>query len=140
MTGHDLAALPREQRVVVYRNRTASRQGRVIWSVAKATRTDGKGRLLAHVEHLALIDVTAVLSARAHTLRRDGGHREVVGWLAGTISDEPIDAPARVSFDLYGNDSSGAFFTADGIAFDHAAAATFGPAGAHVTSPQGAAQ
>ena len=121
-------------RVVVYRNLNRSRPRRPVWSVADATSTDGKGRVREHRETVHLTNVRPIVSKRAETIRTNGGHREVVAWLAGELADpiSPPDTEHRVSFDLYAD----ARFRADGETFDHADRARFGPDGAYVEGPR----
>lgn len=128
-----VADLADGRRVVVYRNlNAAKRDPKVfIWSVAFATGTDGCGKLIGHVTELTLDDVRCVVSQRAHRIRREGGHREVVAWLAGYPSTGFTAADRKVTFDLY-NDC---FFRADGTRFDRARTARVTDKGAYVSLP-----
>ncbi|SFU93483.1 hypothetical protein SAMN02799631_03246 [Methylobacterium sp. 174MFSha1.1] len=68
----------------IYRHR-----GRRLWSVREG------GRVVGHVEAIALVDVALVASeaGRRRCLRR--GQREVVAWARGEVADLPLPAGAE---------------------------------------------
>lgn len=84
-------------RVVVYRNLT-----RGCWSVAEATRTGGRGRLLSHVQACALADVQFHVreARRLHVV--SAGCREVHAWATGILIDPPLSGPrVEVTYNPY---------------------------------------
>jgi len=75
--------------VVIYRNLNDRLLHNGKWSVAAATRTGGKGKVIRHSDELVLQDVRFVVKENRRQAIVAGGHREVHAWAVGTIANAP---------------------------------------------------
>lgn len=109
-------------RVVVYKNLT-----RGCWSIAAATPTNGRGKLIGHADTVTLCDVQfvvresrrlAITSARC----AEKPCREVHAWAVGTLADAPEGTRNEVTYNPY---RAPTFTLRDGTPVRSAACVTF---------------
>lgn len=105
-------------RVICYRN---LRRGD--WTLAAATASGGRGKVLEHRAELVLADVTFIVreTGRQRVLRQHC--REVHAWALGTlVADQPAGQPVEITYNPY---RAGHFATRAGERIEYCAAVHF---------------
>lgn len=84
-------------RVVVYKNLNKG-----CWSIAEATRTGGRGRVLEHVQTIALREVSFHVKEARRRVVVSERCREVHAWASGILCDPPPPGPRlEVTYNPY---------------------------------------
>lgn len=105
-------------RVVVYKNLNKG-----CWSIAEATRTGGRGRLLSHADAVTLRDVSFHVKEARRLVVVSERCREVHAWATGVLLDDaPSGARCEVTYNPY---RAPTFTLRDGTPVHEAACVTF---------------